>query len=126
MRKADTFMTEWQYHDYNNDTTTSLRFVADGRNVTKDFLGEYVVEVYLWNEIEQNNTFNITVHLISDEDHVDRRVISSTTIKEPWKYATPILKKFIQTQTGDVTLIFEGNKDTYRKLSHITKDPAKM
>jgi hypothetical protein len=96
MRKADTFMSEYAYEDWNNDTTLSLRFVADGRNVTEDFIGDYEIEVFLWNEIEQNNTFNVTVHLISSEPHVERRVIDNV-IKEPWKFNTPILKKYVQT-----------------------------
>ena len=60
--------------------------------MTKDFAGDYEIEIYLWNEIEQNNTFFITVHVLPDEGHVDRRIIDSTIIKEPWKYNTPILK----------------------------------
>ena len=86
LNRSSTFIEE--YH---------LRFVADGRNVTENFIDTYTIEILLYNEIEQNVTYYIKVHLLSDKPHIERTAIDKMVVDEPWKFSTPILEKFIIT-----------------------------
>ena len=61
----------------------------------------------MYNELEQNNTFYVIVHILPSHDQYGLTTIEKSVVKELLHFRQPILKSYTITQIGHLTLIFE-------------------
>jgi hypothetical protein len=59
----------------------NLTFRADTENITTDWIGTYEYKIFVYNELEQNNTYYVTVHLLPSKESYEFTPIDRSIIK---------------------------------------------